>query len=835
MVWDSRRGRALLFGGDGAFGVPYPGTWQFLRTPRPHWEPLTTTPDGPPPRTGMCAVYDSVRDRVLLFGGRGPYGDLGTNELWQLRLNDPVRWLQLQYATGPVPAPRFDATMILDSARRLVLFGGDGGSSTDGAVWFLPLTEQTLQWRKMEDYIIGPGPGPRARHGAAYSRSRNRMLVFGGERLFSGDLGSGYEMCAPQTWVLGLDPFIHWEAPASILFPHPVAEVGGALEADSTGRYAWLMPGNQAAGVNDPALWRYDFETRGWTRADPGFGGPGPRGGVASCVDPSTGDILVHGGTPTPLLSQGMTDLPLAETWGYITATAPGWFPLCRTPGVADRPWSDSRAHFDVVRRQLVTWTREGVWTCDVAGDATWQLVLTAPNGPQFDEAMSTIDPVRRRLLVFGGIVNTNAGRMHPAADQLWSWPLDGPGPWSSTPITGPVPANINGTQCAFDAARDRVIVLPSGRDAYAPLDTLSVIELATDAASWASLPVEGTPPAPRSDGTVIIDDIHDRLILKGGRTTFTGDGENARDLWTLSLSGTPRWNLEILSPFAIEEASRSGLAVDPTLGRILLVGGVGLSLLDIGPRNAILSTSFDDPATWENLDPSSQSPMFGGGPLAFDAAADRMVWWNGRQLWQITWPFGTPPPYGPAAVTADPRGVHIRWPGQPTDAYVAAVDRSTDGGTTWQRLRSVPPESDGSLAFFDGPIYYPGGLNAPPPLEHTVYRATVERSGTTHVLGTASTVLGATTPVSLTLAAPRPNPARDDVVIELGAPADGTVTIELFDVAGRLAAPAVRRAIPAGTTVFTAPLARGLSPGLYLMRASAGRQSVNARLFVVR
>jgi hypothetical protein len=60
-------------------------------------------------------------------------------------------------------------------------------------------------------------------------------------------------------------------------------------------------------------------------------------------------------------------------------------------------------------------------------------------------------------------------------------------------------------------------------------------------------------------------------------------------------------------------------------------------------------------------------------------------------------------------------------------------------------------------------------------------------------------------------------------------------VTIELFDVAGRLAAPAVRRAIPAGTTVFTAPLARGLSPGLYLMRASAGRQSVNARLFVVR
>jgi hypothetical protein len=830
MVWDSRRGRALLFGGDGEFRVPYPGSWQFLRTPRPHWEPLTTTPDGPPPRTGMCAVYDSVGDRVLLFGGRGAFGDPGTNELWQLRLNEPVRWLQLQYATGPVPTPRFDATVILDSERRLVLFGGDGAGSTDDAVWFLPLTEQTLQWRKMEDYTIGPGPGPRARHSAMYSGSRNLMLVFGGEREALGDLGSSYEMCPPQAWSLRLDPLIHWEAPTSLLSPHPVTEVGGALEADSTGRYAWLIPGNQAVGVNDPALWSYDFETRAWTRANPGFGGPGPRGGVASCLDPSTSEIILHGGA-----SAGVIGPSLSETWGFIAATVSGWISLCRIPGVADRPWSDPRAHFDEARRQLVTWTREGVWSCDVAGDATWQLVPTSPDGPQFDEAMSTIDPVRRRLLVFGGVEHTAGGFVDHDADRLWSWPLDGPGPWSVSEIEGPVPSSVNGTQCAFDAARDRVIVLPSEREVFAPLDTLPVIDLAGGSPRWTRLPVLGTPPHPRSDATVLLDPVHDRLLVQGGLLPGPLDTPG-RDLWTLSLAETPEWNREIFSPFAQEQAARCGLAVDPTLGRILLVGGVGLTLdFNGGPRHPIEATSFDDPATWENLDPSSQSPMFGGGPLAFDAAANRMLWWNGRQLWQITWPFGTPPPYGPAAVTADPGGVHIRWPGQPTDAYVAAVDRSTDGGTTWQRLRSVPPESDGSLAFFDGPIYYPGGLHPPPPLEHAVYRATIERSGTTHLLGTASTVLGVTTTAALTLVAPRPNPARDDVVLELGAPADGTVTIELFDVAGRLAAPVVRRAIPAGTTVFTAPLARGLSPGLYLVRASEGRQSVNARLFVVR
>jgi hypothetical protein len=176
--------------------------------------------------------------------------------------------------------------------------------------------------------------------------------------------------------------------------------------------------------------------------------------------------------------------------------------------------------------------------------------------------------------------------------------------------------------------------------------------------------------------------------------------------------------------------------------------------------------------------------------------------------------------------VNADAGGVTIRWPGEPTGPYSADVDRSTDGGRTWARLRSVVPEADGALAFTD---------STPPPGGQAVYRATIQRSGATRVLGTASTLLGATTPATLTLVAPRPNPARDDVVLELAMPADATVTFELYDVTGRLAAPALRRTMPAGTSVFTAPLARGLRPGLYMLRASDGHRSVNARLFVVR
>jgi hypothetical protein len=79
MVWDSRRGRALLFGGDGAFGVPYASPWQFLRSPRPHWEPLATRRTGHHP---AACVYDSV-GRVPCLADAA--GSDRFERAWQLR------------------------------------------------------------------------------------------------------------------------------------------------------------------------------------------------------------------------------------------------------------------------------------------------------------------------------------------------------------------------------------------------------------------------------------------------------------------------------------------------------------------------------------------------------------------------------------------------------------------------------------------------------------------------------------------------------------------------------------------------------------------------------
>src|SRR5205814_9749388 len=120
MVWDSRRGRALMLGGDDGFegAPPFQGVWQLVRGSAPRWEPLGVTGDGPLPRAGMCAVYDSLRDRVLAFGGRAVFDGPGSSELWQLSLTGTPAWSLVDASAGVTPPARWAASMVVDGQDR---------------------------------------------------------------------------------------------------------------------------------------------------------------------------------------------------------------------------------------------------------------------------------------------------------------------------------------------------------------------------------------------------------------------------------------------------------------------------------------------------------------------------------------------------------------------------------------------------------------------------------------------------------------------------------------------------------------------------------------------
>src|SRR2546426_990241 len=81
----------------------------------------------PPPRErlGDSGIHDPLRDRMILFGGSGDRDTL--NEVWELSLSGSPAWTALA-PSGPSPTPRSGHTAVYDPVRdRMLVFGGAAG------------------------------------------------------------------------------------------------------------------------------------------------------------------------------------------------------------------------------------------------------------------------------------------------------------------------------------------------------------------------------------------------------------------------------------------------------------------------------------------------------------------------------------------------------------------------------------------------------------------------------------------------------------------------------------------------------------------------------------
>jgi hypothetical protein len=171
MVHETPRDRVLFFGGrqriSGTLGPVFGDTWVFTRTPgvaNATWTLLTS--GGPPARYDHAMVYDALRDRTVLFGGRNSAGTA---------LGDTWVWNGSSWAPGPAgPPARFDHAMAYDSARGvIVLFGGQAGGVRLGDTW---------EWNGTS-WAQRSNTGPSARSGAALSEFGSAcggVLLFGG-------------------------------------------------------------------------------------------------------------------------------------------------------------------------------------------------------------------------------------------------------------------------------------------------------------------------------------------------------------------------------------------------------------------------------------------------------------------------------------------------------------------------------------------------------------------------------------------------------------------------------------------------------------------------------
>jgi hypothetical protein len=149
MVFDSTRNRIVRFGGRtgiGPFGTnpPVDETWEYDGT---SWSRVMP-PSSPPPRIWPGLAYDSVRQRVVMFGGVGSTGN------W---LGDTWEYDGLTWSQSPAVGPPFHygAIMAFDAVRGVtVLVRGTTTWEWDGSTWM-----QVMATVPSTNFSFPQGPG----------------------------------------------------------------------------------------------------------------------------------------------------------------------------------------------------------------------------------------------------------------------------------------------------------------------------------------------------------------------------------------------------------------------------------------------------------------------------------------------------------------------------------------------------------------------------------------------------------------------------------------------------------------------------------------------------
>ena len=165
----------------------------------------STIPDG---RYLQAAAFDESRKVVVMFGGEDFNSMMGTGgptqETWEW---SPAtgKWTN-RTGTGTAPDARSGAAMVYDSVRaKFVLFGGRAGSGYN--------YEDTWEWDPATGVwtdvtAAGTHPSARAQHGMVYEKSAGKILLFGGGRSdASSSDGSGITVSIGDTWEL--EPTTH--------------------------------------------------------------------------------------------------------------------------------------------------------------------------------------------------------------------------------------------------------------------------------------------------------------------------------------------------------------------------------------------------------------------------------------------------------------------------------------------------------------------------------------------------------------------------------------------------------------------------------------------------
>lgn len=745
-LYDSRRNRLLVFGG--VDSVTRNDFWVLdLTTDPPAWEAVLPTGSLPPRAAYRQAVYDSLNDRVLVFGGADSLDDSNnpigfTGSVWALPADNPTQWAELT-PSGTPPTPRAGASVVYDEPRqRMVLFGGYDGVPLNDA--FELSLDSNPAWAPLG--ATGGPPPARAAATFAHDTPEDRLVLFGGLALSK----------LSDVWELDLSAN-QWTE----LFPIGVApsfrqEAVGIFDAPRDRMVMFGGHSDSTADLSDP-LWALSLgATPEWTVL--GNHHPNARLSAASAVDPTRRVMWLHGG----LGNAGQS--VRSDVWALSFVTEDGWVEPESVGDPIGRRYGHSAIYDGANDRLLffggmdVALRRNDVWELTLSGTRVWSELSplgTPPDARMYHTAV--YDDVNKRMVVFGG--ETASGTMN----DVWELSLIGPPVWTELHPAGVPPPTLRGQSGALDHWGNRLI-LYGGWDGGLS-DSVYVLSL-TGEPVWERLNPSGTPPEDRQFASMV--SIGSRMVITGGDRRALPSGA-LDDSWLLSLY-PPSW-------------------------RELDVGR------DTPPARRSHAAGFDDV--------SFRLTIFGG--LGVRTRSD---------TWQLIMDQAVPALVSLVSANARAGRVELTWEvSEPLES--ATVQRSTDGAT-WVALGSVTQDGSGRLAYVDLDV-----------IAGARYGYRLSLPG-----GTMSSEAWVEVPVAANFAlrGMTPNPsAGSAALVAFTLPDASPARLEVMDIAGRQVFAREVGSLGPGQHFVRVSDGESLAPGVYLVRLTRGGKSLTAKAVTTR
>lgn len=270
-VYDEARGRIVTYGGNTAAPVmcmpAYEHTeevWAF-HLDCGSWERITPTGTGPGARARVASTLDTMRDRILFFGGRdreSSGGYVNYADVWAYDLATDA-WSEV-VTSGAAPSARSSAVIAYDVTRdRVVMFGGNTSTSGlsltgVGDLWELDLASGA--WRELTS--SGEAPSARLYHSGVVVGSE--LVVVGGTPDFDGPFRN-------DAWALDLttDTWRSINDGFDVATPEP--RFGHELVADAARGRVVMIGGHDGTDLgNRNDAWALDVATGAWTVLRPG-------------------------------------------------------------------------------------------------------------------------------------------------------------------------------------------------------------------------------------------------------------------------------------------------------------------------------------------------------------------------------------------------------------------------------------------------------------------------------------------------------------------------------------------------------------------------------------